>query len=194
MVKIISRNIAKLFDVAYSLKFVIKFLGFFFLLNFFHHFWIGITVPGGEVYVPFLDRYLNYIVFIKTSLLKSAVFFADLIGVHSFTDSTDTVKVAGAGGLYMGRPCYGLEVMSFWTAFIFADTTSFRKKLLWCLGGLFCIWLINCLRITLMLAALKNKWQILYMDHHQLFNIFAYVFVFLLIIFYYKKNKKQFGT
>jgi exosortase/archaeosortase family protein len=84
--------------------------------------------------------------------------------------------------------------MCIWAAFTIADTTAIRTKVLWCLGGFFCIWLINCIRVAVLMIALKNKWQTAQaMSHHDTFNIAAYALIMVLMFIYYKRNQKQFG-
>lgn len=192
MIKKLYRGAAQLFDLTYTVRFVLKLFAFFLLFNFLNYLWIGLTVPGG-LYSPFLAKYMDYITFIKISCLNTGVFIADLFGVHSYVSGGNTVKVLGSGSLLMLRSCIGLELLSFWAAFIVADSTHPLKKIIWGVSGLVCIWFINCLRVALLITALKKRWQILYMDHHTLFNICAYTLIFLLIFIYYRKNRKQLG-
>lgn len=53
------------------------------------------------------------------------------------------------------------------------------------------LWLINVLRISLLLIAFDKHWSIPFnMDHHTLFNIVAYILIFGMIWFFDKQQKK----
>jgi exosortase/archaeosortase family protein len=193
MIRKINSYALKLFDVSYSVKFLLRMVGLYLLFRLINWSWIGLIAPGG-LYSAFADNYLNYVSFIKVSVLQTARLMANIFGVSSHLVSTSVIKVEGGGELYMAWACCGLELMSFWAAFALADTTPLRTKLKWCLGGLFSIWLINCVRVSLIMIAQKNKWQNLQMmTHHDTFNIAAYALIIFLMFIYYKKNKKQFG-
>ena len=195
MINRISSKALKLLDASYAAKFILRLLAFYLLFKLINFLEVGITVPGGA-YSAFIDHYLNYITWTKVSVLQTASVMGTLFGVSSHLIGADYIKVEGAGQLYMAWACCGFEIMSFWAAFALADTTPLRTKIYWCLGGIFCIWLINCFRVTLLLVAMHYKWNQLLprLSHHDSFNIVAYGFVFLLMFVYYKKNKKQFGT
>jgi exosortase/archaeosortase family protein len=193
MISKINSYTRKLFDVSYSVKFILRMAGLYLLFRLINSLWIGLIVPGG-LYSAFVEQYLNYIALIKVSVLQTASLMANLFGVSSHLLSTSTIKIEGASRLYMAWACCGLELMSFWAAFALADTTPLRTKLGWCLGGLFSIWLINCIRVSLIMIAIKNNWKnIQMMTHHDTFNIAAYALIVLMMFIYYKKNKKQFG-
>lgn len=194
MISKINSYAFKLFDVSYSFKFLLRLAGLYLLFRLTNFLWIGLIAPGG-IYSAFIDQYLNYVTFIKVSVLKTAGLMANVFGVSSHLIGNSTIKIEGASKLNMAWACCGLEIMSFWAAFTLADTTPWRTKLYWCLGGLFSIWLINCMRVTLLMIAMKNKWQnINSLSHHDTFNVAAYALVIFLMFIYYKKNKMQLGS
>lgn len=181
------KKISKLFDVPYF----VRFIGIFVILYFFNLFYIGITSKGGGFYSPFLDHYLNYIVWFRNSILYTSNFIAHLFGLPSYVADLYTLKAYDLS-VTMVYSCLGLGIMSFWIAFILADNTGWQKKLSWGITGIVFIWLINCFRVALLLLALKNNWQVnKYMDHHDLYNIVSYLLILLLIYFYYKKTKNN---
>jgi exosortase/archaeosortase family protein len=78
--------------------------------------------------------------------------------------------------------CVGYGVMSFWTAFTLASDRSWKMRLAWLAGGLVLLWLINVIRIGLFLVAINKGWPMPFgLDHHTLFNIFAYGAIALMI-------------
>lgn len=183
----------KWFDGPYVFRFILRLLALYLFFRLVNWLMIGATVPGG-LYSPFLDHYLNYITLIKVSVLQTGSWVAQLLGVDSFVDGISHLRIVDSKRLYMSWSCCGLEIMGFWTAFAFADTTPLRTKLGWCLGGLFCIWFINCVRVGVLAVAIKRNWhEWKMMDHHDMFNVVAYGFVLLLMLVYYKRNKAHLG-
>ena len=91
----------------------------------------------------------------------------------------------------MDVPCIGLGIMFFWIAFITAGASLPVRKIAWCLGGLAAIWLINCLRVTILLYSLEKDWNIgQYVDAHDMFNYSAYI----IILFFIWLESKSPGT
>ncbi len=189
----ITKNLSQYFDVAYFLKFTLLFL----ILHYFHLFFVGLTNPGGQLYSSFLDHFLNYVSWIKTSVLFTANVIAHALGINSYLllDSY-VLKIYSGPGLFMAFPCAGLDVMSFWVAYVIADNkNNWQKKVYWCVAGVFFIWVINCCRVSLLLLALQNKWAVVTgVDQHAMFNVVAYSFVFLMIWLYSKKNETNEAT
>lgn len=86
--------------------------------------------------------------------------------------------------------CLGYGVTSFWLAFVFANTGSWKKKLLWMLGGALALLVINILRLAFVALASHKGWAYpLGWDHHTWFNIAAYGMIFLMIFFYDRRLK-----
>jgi exosortase/archaeosortase family protein len=189
----ISSSINKRLDASYSLKFLLRLFTLYLCFRFINWLWVALITPEGY-YSSIIDNYFDYVTPLKLSLLHAGKFLAQLLGVSSVLLDGSIIKVQNGGQLIMAWACCGLEIMSFWAAFALADTTPLKTKLYWCLGGLFSIWVINCLRIALLVIAKQNKWQeMLNLDQHDLFNFIAYSFVFLLMFIYYKKNKRELG-
>jgi exosortase/archaeosortase family protein len=120
---------------------------------------IGLSTPGGR-YNAFVENF-NYVDNIRASLLSGTKMLLSLFG-------------------------YG--VMSFWIAYTVAAKASLKKKILWLAGGLTALWLINIIRLSLVLSAAQYKWKMPFgMDHHTWFNIVAYGAIFLMI-YLFEKN------
>ena len=183
----------KIVDASFVSKFIIRLVVLYFLFRSVNWLWVGLVTPEGY-YSSFVDRYLDYVSVIKTSILGTGRAAADVFGVSSQLLEGSILKVNNGGELHMAWACCGLEIMSFWAAFTLADTTLMRAKLYWCLSGLFCIWFINSIRVGFLVVAKQKNWQsVLQLDQHDLFNVIGYAFIFLLMFIYYKKNKRTFS-
>ncbi len=172
------------------IRFVVKFLLLFVIFYYGTIAWIGFAAPDG-FYVPFIDHYLDYVSWIKISLMKGAAFIASLYGYSTAEEPNFLVRVVGARGVYIAYDCVGYGVYSFWAAFVIATTSTLAKKMFWLIGGILLLWLINVFRIGLFLVAINKGWAMpLGLDHHTWFNIFAYGAIFLMVYFF-DKNTNQ---
>jgi exosortase/archaeosortase family protein len=88
--------------------------------------------------------------------------------------------------------CIGYGLISFWIAFIFANPVHWKKKIKWGTIGVVSIFIINVIRISLLLIVINNKWPNgINVDSHTLFNIVAYCLIFLLIFLFDRSEKKS---
>ena len=176
-----------------GLLFILKFLGLFALLYYFCLFFISITFRGGNEFYIFLRDHLNFVVFLRYSVLRASELLCNLLGIETYIIDTITIRLQSSRkGLHMGYDCIGYGVMSFWTAFVVANNSTLKKKTYWLISGLITIWIINCLRVTFLLIALHNNWSVnKYLDHHTQYNIISYCLIFILITFYIRDNKKR---
>ncbi|MFP5041348.1 hypothetical protein [Parasediminibacterium sp. JCM 36343] len=176
-----------------GIQFIGWFLCLFVLFYYFNLFFISITARGSNPLYLFLRDDLNYIDWLRSSILHTSQFFCGFIGIKTHVEKvfilrSDTSHI----GLRMVYRCIGYGVMSFWTAFVIANKGHWQKKTIWLVAGWVTIWLINCFRMTLLMVALEHHWPInKFMDHHSLFNIVAYIFVLLLIFLYIKFDKPK---
>ncbi|MEO7044246.1 MAG: hypothetical protein ABI091_02990, partial [Ferruginibacter sp.] len=166
------------------LIYLLKFLGIFCLCYFGTLAVIGIAAPGGR-YSPFVDRYLDYVNWLKASMINATGFILSVFNVSTQKSPGYAINITGGPGIYIAMDCVGYGVYSFWIAFVAANTGGFWKKAKWIAGGLLALWLINVLRITLYLVTLNKGIPMpLGIDHHTWFTIAAYIMIFLLIILY----------
>ena len=171
------------------LVYVIKFAVIFCLLYYGTLAWIGLAAPGGK-HVPFIENYLDYVSWIKHSLINATAFILSLFGIETLKEPGYLLKFPGGRGVIIAMDCVGYGVYSFWIAFVAANTGSFARKLKWIVLGVFSLWLINVIRITLFLTAINKGWPMpLGIDHHTWFNIFAYLLIFIMI-WWYDRNAK----
>ena len=184
MIKALSRY----FDFAYFFRFALLFVGLYYC----HIFFNGIISREGNYYSPFLDQYLNYIRWFTLSILYAAKFIIHTVGVDSYIQGSQVIKSPSGSGVNLWLPCLGLGIISFWIAYVVAQTATLKKKVYWCLGGIAAIWLINCLRIAVLLLSLEHGWEKnKFLDHHEIFNLAAYAVIFTLIVLFNRQDKNQ---
>jgi exosortase/archaeosortase family protein len=149
---------------------------------------IGLSSPE-SYFSPFVAKYLDYISLLRSSLLHTSKTFLRLFDFNTvFTDKY--TLVAAHGGIRMVYSCIGYGVMGFWAAFVIANKGTLTKKLKWLLAGWVSIWIINVLRISILIVAINKNWAMpLGWDHHTWFNIVAYLLIFILIYFYDRSSK-----
>jgi exosortase/archaeosortase family protein len=97
----------------------------------------------------------------------------------------------------MAFPCYGLGVKSFWIAFVCAHQMPINKKALWSVIGVLIIFLLNCLRVMVIMIAMIEKWEVadyLGTNAHDLFNYLCYAALLGLILLFYAKTKSKGGA
>ncbi len=170
------------------LIYLFKFLGIFCLCYFGTLAVIGIAAPGGH-YSPFVERYLDYVSWLKTSMINATAFILSLFNVSTHKSPGYALNITGGAGIYIAMDCVGYGVYSFWIAFVAANTGGLWKKTKWIAVGLLALWAINVIRITLFLVTLnKGRHMPLGIDHHTWFTIAAYIMIFLLIMLYDKKS------
>lgn len=115
-----------------------------------------------------------------------------MLGYPTFFSDKFTLRMTTGEGVRMVYSCIGYGVMSFWAAFVIANKGSWGKKTAWVLCGLSALWIINVLRLSLLLLADRNNWKFpLGWDHHTWFNIVAYACIFGMIYFYDRTGKKN---
>lgn len=145
---------------------------------------IGLSSPD-NFYSSFVAAYLNFIAPLRYSLLRGASMLLAAFGYSSSLKDDYTILLNSGEGVRMVYSCIGYGVMSFWTAFVFANRGGWKKKAVWILIGLFALWIINVWRIALLLMTMKKRLAFpLGWDHHTWFNIAAYLLIFAMIYFY----------
>jgi exosortase/archaeosortase family protein len=172
-------------------RFIIKFLAIFTLFYFGTYFWIGFVAPGG-VYNKFAAQHLDYISAIKTSLLIGTKTLLSIFDIQTVQFENHIIRFVNGKGVRIAYDCVGYGVYSFWIAFVVANKSSFTRKTIWIIVGLFLLWSVNVIRISLFLVSENKNWTMPFgIDHHDWFTIFAYAVIFLLIFAFDKNNKNQ---
>jgi exosortase/archaeosortase family protein len=161
-----------------------------FLLYYFTVLFNGIVSPEGSRYSAFLDHNLNYISWVRQSIMYVSNFIAHITGTNSRITGPQMMKLGDNIEVEIWLPCLGFGVMSFWISFIVNSTGKLKAKVAWAIGGVLSIWFINCLRIALLLISIDRSWpQSTFIDHHTLFNIAAYLCIVGLMYFHSRQNK-----
>lgn len=175
-----------------SAIYIVKFLGIFSLLYIGTLAVIGMSSPGGTFYNEWIARNLDYVSWIKLTLVHVPSFILRLFGIASHQEPGFILRIDGGRGVFIAYSCVGYGVYSFWIAYVVANKGSFLKKMKWAAAGVLGLWFINVIRITLFLQAINMNWPMpLGIDHHTWFNIFAYLLIFILIILYDKSLRKE---
>lgn len=173
------------------IQYLVKFLGAFLLLYYGTKAIIGLTVPGGH-YSPFIAQYLDYPSLLRSSLLNGTRLLVAVFGFSAYLRDAYHVTIINGRGVHLVYSCLGYGLLSFWIAFIFANRGSFFKKVKWIFSGCMLIWLINVIRITLVLIAANKNWALpMTMEHHTIYNILVYSCIFLLIWLFHRSEFKD---
>ena len=199
MLKSISRRASEVMDTSFLLTYLLKFVVFYYFFKYAFLAWHGASDETGTIYLSFCHQYFNFNVFSKLYMMQIPLYLADLFGVQAVQDSINSLQVEGGGRLLVKQGCYGLGLLSFWIAFVFADAMALQRKLIWSLAGVVILLLINSLRVTLLLIAKSRQWNIHLLDsygldHHAQFNIVAYLLIFLLMFIYFRRNRMQYAN
>lgn len=150
---------------------------------------IGLSAKGGY-YSDFVRQFLNYPALLRKALLHSTSSMLDLLGYKSEIVEPFKVKLVNGRGVKLVYSCLGIGLFSFWTAFMFANETTLKRKLIFLMTGPLFIFLINVLRLVLLCLAVNNGWHILFgLDHHTLFTIASYTLIVLLILVFDRTEK-----
>lgn len=182
------------------LIYLLKFIGAFCFLYYTTLAIIGLSAPVGY-YSSFVARNLNFIPAFRNSLLSCSEYLLTLMGYDSFQASSTQLRIDGGGGVNIVYSCLGYGITSFWLAFVFANSCSWKIKILWMLSGATLLYIINVFRISLVALASHEHWSYpLGWDHHTWFNIVAYGAIFCMIYFFDRtlklhsiKNKSHAG-
>ena len=168
---------------------MLKFIGIFCFFYYGTLAIIGFSARGGY-YSSFIDHYLNFIPAFRNSLLSCSEYFLALLGYDSYRANVTQLLMVGGGGVNLVYSCLGYGITSFWLAFVFANAGNWKKKLLWVLGGVAVLYIINAVRISLVALASNKRWTYpLGWDHHTWFNVVAYLVIFGMIYCYDKSFK-----
>lgn len=171
-------------------NFVFKFIFLFLLFYYFFISIIAVTAHGGY-YLSFVDHYFNLIAWLKESLIFGSSSLLKLLGYDTYTLDNFIIRVTGGKGVRIAHDCAGHGIISFWAAYVISIDLRIKPKLFWLIAGLFVLWFINVLRISLLILALNLNWPMpLGVDHHTWFNIISYLFIFVMILLLERKMNK----
>ncbi|MCC7526734.1 MAG: hypothetical protein IT250_18055 [Chitinophagaceae bacterium] len=194
LIKYAGREVNRYFDFSFLLKFIALFAVFYYANMFF----VDLTLPEKSYNAFFVDHF-NYINWITGSIMYTANMMTRAVGLDTQVVNIRFLVVPGGHSLFMNWQCVGLGIFSFWGAFVLANKMTWKKKIIWGVGGLIGIWFLNCCRTALLMIALENNWKEWKqgwtrgrtLDHHDLFNYGCYILIIGLIYVFYRKFKNK---
>lgn len=171
-----------------ALFFVVKLLVLYLIFSQTNILMNGVFTEGG-IYNAFLSEHFNYVQGLKTALIVPAVWVIKLCGFYAIHNQSDVMVVNGPY-LQVNYDCLGLGVMSFLAAFVIAFPATLKAKFRLLIFGLVLIYSLNILRIAglgILLSVFSSQQQN-FVYHHEIFNVFLYLCLFLMIFFWIRKN------
>jgi exosortase/archaeosortase family protein len=182
---------SNLFSEKKFVRFTLVFITVFLLCYYGTLFLTGLAVPGGK-YIPFVEKYFNIAAWLRSSLILSSKYFLSMLGIETIRSDEYVLRAVGGRGVRIVYACLGFGVMSFWFAYVVSNIAALQKKIIWIVLGLFFLWIINVVRISLVLLAGNKGWHFPFgWDHHTWFNIVAYMAIFAMIYFFEKSLKDK---
>lgn len=171
--------------------FLIRFLASFFSLYLFFPLYRGVVGEGGKIHSSFFETHFNLISGFTRFLIGSAKFVLEAFGYHLYQKDYHSLQIGYSRGISVNPSCLGWAVISFWIAFVFANSGSTKHRLRWMTGGVIVIVALNIVRIALITLANHLNWSpVTSLDHHQTFNLASYVCIAILILCYISVQKK----
>ena len=173
------------------IRFLIIFSATFLIFYYAAQFVTGLAIPGG-MYSPFVEKYFNVAGWLRSSIIIATKWFVGIFQINTVRIDDYVLRIPKANGIRIVYSCLGFGVMSFWIAYIVATVAQLNKKVKWLFTGLIIIWLVNVLRISMVLISGYKGWEFPFgWDHHTWFNIVAYGFIFMMMYFFEKEIKNN---
>ena len=174
------------------LKFLFKFLGSYLLLHLLYLCIVSASHPNGKLYSPFVIKYFNILEWLRSFLLFVSKLLFGVVNIEANRIGANSFYLVTGGHVNVNNGCLGFGVLSFWCAFIYANENAVLFKVKWLLYGIGFICLLNISRIMIILFSFNQHWKsIVNIDQHTIFNVIAYILIFVMIYFYDKSSKKQ---
>jgi exosortase/archaeosortase family protein len=167
---------------------ILKFLAFFIILLEGFYLYVGVISTGGRLYSYFLARYFNFPYWLTVTVAKGAAFFLQILGYSVHQANASNISINGARGVTIAWPCLGVAPISLWIGFIVAHRCKTAYKIKWISTGVIIIFLLNMLRIAVIVLSNYHHWFHLEdFNAHTSFNILTYAII-LLMMFVFIKN------
>ncbi len=172
--------------------FVFRFLFIFLILYYFNLLFIGITGEGGKFYSAFLDQHLNYIRWLRESIIYCSSLILQLFN-YDVIRMPYHLKIINGVRVGVGYDCLGYGLMSLHIALALSYPFKYKIRRLYLFGGLAVIYIINCIRIAAVGVAF-TEFRNIKIDHHFIFNVIAYFVIFAMMVFAFRTNQKHENT
>ena len=158
------------------LRFVVLFLGSYLLLSVLYSFYLKASVSGG--FYP--DYFTNLVARQSAAILGGLGYPADLFDNHARAGVYLTIKDSYTVNIVEG--CNAISVIILFVSFIIAFAESFKKTFLFLLVGMVLIYIVNLVRISLLVVALYKFPEYQEVLHSVIFPAVIYGMVFILWI------------
>jgi len=173
---------------------ILLFLLLYFFIKYAFYFYVGLTTPGGKLFVPFLKDYANFPYWLTLIASKSAKFLLEICGYNVYQKDAANITIAGSRGVTIAWGCLGIGAIGLWIAFIVAHRKfSTANKLRWIISGVLLIFLVNIVRIDMITLSNHYDWKYFQsFNAHTSFDILTYAIILvmmLIFILYYNKRK-----
>ncbi len=174
-----------------SILFLLKFLGLFCVLYYGTYAFIGLSVEGGR-FIPWFKQ-VDYVTAYRNSILICAEKLLQWMGFNAYRQGNYYLYLDGKHGVQLIYECLGIGILSFWMAFVATDIGgSIKEKIKWILIGISFISILNIIRISFLLLSAYKQWlNTKNFDHHTVYNIILYCFVFGLLYLYKQRVNQE---
>lgn len=172
---------------------IVSFLLIFLIVYYGFYFYVGLTTPGGKLYAPFLERYLNAPYWLSELVAKCSELLLKIMGYNAYQKTAVNVSLKGGHGVQIIWGCVGIGVMVVWLAFVVAHRAAKIYKLKWIMIGVGLIYLFNIARVVAIVLSINYHWSYLEsFNAHSTFNNITYLIIVLLMVFFaYRYNHYQ---
>ena len=177
-----------------SWYYIIRFLFLFSMLYGIFQFFIGIAAPGGTLHNDFIEAHVNLVQYYTDVLIRIVVYILNQTGITAYPYGLSAIRTMGRGGVNVGFDCLGLGVISIWIAYVVAHKLPIWRKILAVSVGIVILYFLNVSRISLLVIAYEyhwTDWKKLGLDHHTLYNIVSYIFMFFMGWYFVVKVVKK---
>lgn len=172
--------------------FVFRFLFIFLLLYYFNLFFIGVTGEGGKYYSAFLDHHLNYITWLRESIIYCSSLILNLFNYETIRLPYH-LKIVNGVRVGVGYDCLGYGLMSLHIGLALSYPFKYMLRRKYLFGGLAIIFILNCIRIAAVGIA-YTEYRNINIDHHFIFNVIAYLIIFAMMVFAIRTNQNHENT
>lgn len=141
-------------------------------------------------YVLSVSGWLNLLQPVQTLLVHGVQLVLSLLQCPTDLQNSYTLKLPGGTGVRLLYSCIGYGIISFWVAFVFANSGSFRKKIWWMAGGGVAFIGINVIRVSMVLVAQRQQWLLPFgFDFLTGLNVLTYLLIFLMLCLYHRASE-----
>lgn len=190
---IIPKNIKSFVDTnRQMIFFVARVMAIYFFWKFMVWFLGEESHPIDERMWPWLsDKWEIFNDWVRIGLLYSTSALFELFGYPNTIINNYRLYVHNYALIGVGNYCLGIQLWIFFAALISSYPGYWKKKLGYSLFGILCINIINILRLTLLVFAVKYFPEHIQFNHDYVFNVAVYAFTFAMWYYIVQKDKLE---